>query len=133
MYVPNAASSTSPTLTASAKAAGVPAALLWMRAPLPAAALRVFVSPLQVGDFYPYWDAVEVNDAVTGQPTLAYDLVQQLVCSAAKRVHGNAGHEFVHGVCHWRRSGVLDGGRQSRRTGSQPPPVADVCSTLWAA
>jgi hypothetical protein len=130
----SSAASASPRIVgASGAASGVPAELLWMRAPLPAAASRVFASPLQVGDFYPYWDAVEVSDAVTGRPTLAYDLVQQLACSAAKRVHGNAGHEFVHGVCHWRSSGVLDGGRKSRLAGSQLSPTADVCSTLWAA
>ena len=113
---------------------------MWMRSPLPAAASRVFASPMHVGEVYPYWDAVEVSDAATGKPTLAYDLIQQLVCSAAKRVHGSAGHEFVHGVCHWRRAAVFSqelggqsgSGSKHQRQQDQPPP-ADVCSTLWSA
>ena len=91
-----------------------------MRAPLPAAASKVFAAPLHVGAFFPYWDAVEVHDAA-GWRTLAYDLIQQLVCSAARRVHGNAGSEFVHGVCHWRRAGLF----------GKAADDDDVCSTLW--
>ena len=96
-----------------------------MRAALPLAAKRVFRTPLQVGDFYPYWDEVAVRDA-TQAHTLAYDLIQQLVCAAARRVHGNAGSEFVHGVCHWRRSPVV-----SKLIGRRLAAVDDVCSTLW--
>ena len=90
---------------------------------------QVFSTPLRVSDFYPYWDAVEVDDG-TGGHTLAYDLVQQLVCSAARRIHGDAGHHFVHGVCHWRRNLHL-----SKQLGSKQRDTStayeDVCSNLW--
>ena len=101
--------------------------LTWMRDPLPPAALKIFAVPLHVGDFFPYWDAVEVHDIGAGR-TLAYDLVQQLVCSAARRIHGNAGSEYVHGVCHWRRSALFSKLHASRRGSSD-----DVCSTLFEA
>ena len=35
---------------------------------------------------------------------LAFNLIEQLVCSAARRVHGNADSDFIHSVCHWRHS-----------------------------
>lgn len=102
----------------------------WMRAPLPPAVTKVFTTPLQVSQFFPYWDAVEVSDAAAG-PTLAFDLIQQLVCSAAWRVHGHAGSEFVHGVCHWRHAGLAGRLLGARRGGALA--ADDVCSTLWEA
>jgi hypothetical protein len=80
-----------------------------------------------VAHFFPFWDAVEVVDA-DGERTLAYDLIQQLVCSAAQRVHGNAGEEFVHGVCHWRQTNLF-----GKLVGSRRGGAPDVCSTLWEA
>ena len=66
--------------------------------------LRVFPHAVPLADFYPYWDAVEVEDAgSTRARTLAFDVVQQLVCAAAYRVRGNASADFVRAVCRWRR------------------------------
>ena len=64
--------------------------------------LRVFPHAVPLADFYPYWDAVEVEDAGSTR-TLAFDVVQQLVCAAAYRVRGNASADFVRAVCRWRR------------------------------
>jgi len=69
---------------------------------------EVFDFPFWVGDFYPYWDAVEVLDS-KGHRTLAYDLIQQLVCSAASVVQGDPTSDFVVGVCHWQRANIFDG------------------------
>ena len=78
------------------KGAGAGSAL---PAVLPSAAVsRVFgTAAMQIREFYPYWDEVEVLDA-SGMPTLAYDLVQQLVCAAAHRVEGSAHSDYVQGV-----------------------------------
>jgi hypothetical protein len=89
----------------------------WLREPLPASAASVFTAPLHVGDFYPYWDEVEVHDE-TLERTLAYDLVQQLVCSAARRVQGSTRSTFVRGVCHWRESRALSSTRTGTRAAS---------------
>ena len=43
---------------------------------------------MRLVDFYPYWDVVEVQDAGSGERTLAFDVLQQLVCADAQRVHG---------------------------------------------
>ena len=99
----------------------------WMHAPLPPAVSKVFTTPLQVGTFYPIWDRVEVDDAAKGR-TLAYDLIQQLVCSASRRIHGNAGSEFVHGICRWRDAALF-----KKLVSSQPSSSDDICSTLWEA
>jgi len=78
----------------------------------PRVASEVFGVPLLVSDFYPYWDAAEVTDIHTAR-TLAYDMVQQLVCSAARNVYGDPRRDFVQGVCHWRRSGSSGSKRAS--------------------
>ncbi len=84
-----------------------PAEALRRAAAQPApAAVQLFPRALRVVDFFPYWDAVEIFDAY-GRLTLAYDEVQQLVCSAAQHVHGEASRPFMHSVCHWRRAGVF--------------------------
>ena len=93
-----------------------------LRSPLPAWASTVLTHPLQVSDHFPYWDEVEVRDAIAGH-TLAYDLVQQLVCSAARRVHGPSERSFVVDVCQWRSvPGIRPGGQTTAA-------AADVCST----
>ena len=102
---------------------------------LPSTAVsRVFsTAALEIRDFYPYWDEVEVLDA-SGLPTLAYDLVQQLVCAAGRRVQGSPHSEFVHGVCHWRRSSSvmskLLAGSVAGRKGVEVGSVNDACSTI---
>ena len=83
------------------------------------AVAEVFAQPLWMSSFYPYWDAVEVLDYGDGR-TLAYDFIQQLVCSSASRVYGDASDAFVSGVCEWKRAAIF---QQQPRVG-----VADACS-----
>ncbi len=84
---------------------------------LPIAAHDVFQVPLHTSDFYPYWDEVEVTD-VRDERTLAYDMVQQLVCAAAQKVFGNPARDFVQAVCLWRRSTSGKHAKERRRAGS---------------
>lgn len=86
----------------------------------------MFDFPLWVGDFYPHWDAVEVLDSDNVR-TLAYDLIQQLVCSAARRIEGEPSHPFVRGACRWRRAGVFM--TESSGRWSHDHDAFDVCST----
>ncbi len=92
---------------------------------LPAAVLRVFPRAVRLADFYPYWDSVEVEDAGVAARTLAFDVMQQLVCADAQRVHGNASADFVRAICRWRLGGLF-----------QPTTSViadDVCASLSAA
>ena len=88
--------------------------------------LRVFPHAVPLADFYPYWDAVEVEDAgSTRARTLAFDVMQQLVCADAQRVHGNASADFVRAICRWRLGALF-----------QPTTSViadDVCASLSAA
>jgi len=99
----------------------------------------VFPRLLRLDDFFPHWDLVEVH-ASEGGRTLAYDMVQQLVCSAARTVEGDPTSSFVIAVCRWRRSNVLEqsGGGGERPAGSgggegQGRSVADACAVIEAA
>ena len=83
--------------------------------------------PLWVGDFYPYWDAVEVLDSRNTR-TLAYDLIQQLVCSAARRVQGEPSDAFVLGVCQWRQAGLFAAQKSGNPFASGRNGVVDACS-----
>ena len=94
---------------------------------LPPAVSKIFDAPLVMGDFFPYWDAVEVSDAEAGH-SLAYDMVQQLVCSAARRVHGDASSDFIHATCLWRRSRIFSNMTSSSST--QKAGKGDVCDQL---
>ena len=115
---------------------------------LPAAVRRVLPRAVRLGDFYPYWDAVEVHDAGSGARTLAYDFLQQLVCADAQRVHGNATADFVRAICRWRLGGLFQhtfqhalgaaaaaqGGSVGSAAGSGAVGRAgdDICATLSA-
>jgi hypothetical protein len=105
---------------------------------MPMTVLAVLPGALRLADFFPHWDLVEVSDA-SGARTLAYDVVQQLVCAQADRVVGQASSPFVEAVCHWRAAGVLGGGRAdanklrtragSRAAGGSSVP-GDACGEL---
>ena len=91
---------------------------------------RVFDRPLWVSDFFPYWDAVEVLDA-QNMRTLAYDMVQQLVCSAARMVHGEESSTFVAGVCRWRELMLFSGFERSDfGGGGRRHEEPDMCGKL---
>jgi hypothetical protein len=81
---------------------------------MPMTVLAVLPGALRLADFYPHWDLVEVSDA-SGARTLAYDVVQQLVCSQADRVIGQAASPFVEAVCHWRAAGALGDARATTK------------------
>ena len=99
-----------------------------LRAPLPPAASTIFTEALHVGEFFPYWDEVEIFD-VNGVCTLAFNLIEQLVCSAARRVHGNADSDFIHGVCHWRWGSMISS-PFGTASGRGLRSAHDVCSVL---
>lgn len=88
---------------------------------------EVFGEPLWASDFYPYWDAVEVLDARDGR-TAAFDLVQQLVCSAASAVHGDTSSPFVAGVCRWRELALF--GQANRDRSTTVEEELDACGRL---
>ena len=94
----------------------------------PPAASTIFTEALHVGEFFPYWDEVEIFD-VNGVCTLAFNLIEQLVCSAARRVHGNADSDFIHGVCHWRWGSMISS-PFGTASGRGLRSAHDVCSVL---
>ena len=85
-----------------------------------------------VGDVYPYWDAVEVFDS-RGQRTLAYDLIQQLVCSASRHVQGDPSDPFLLGVCEWRQAGIFGSPKAESAAMSRRNGVPDTCNTVEEA
>lgn len=86
---------------------------------MPMTVLSVLPGALRLADFYPHWDLVEVSDA-SGARTLAYDVVQQLVCSQAERVVGQVSSPFVEAVCHWRAAGALGDVRSTTKLQTGP-------------
>ena len=79
-----------------------------------------------VSDFFPYWDLVEVEDAARRR-TLAFDVIQQLVCSASRRFEGNASSAFGAAVCVWRQS-VFEWQRGQQHREASTRDEADVCT-----
>mmetsp|Transcript_30575 Transcript_30575/g.93581 ORF Transcript_30575/g.93581 Transcript_30575/m.93581 type:complete len:313 (+) Transcript_30575:3138-4076(+) len=73
---------------------------------MPMTVLSVLPGAVRVSDFYPHWDLVEISDA-SGARTLAYDVVQQLVCSQAEHIVGQPSSPFVAAACYWRAADAL--------------------------
>ena len=66
--------------------------------------------------------------------THAFEMIEQIVCSASRRVYGNASHEFLLEVCRLRQSpGLLSGPGSSTASWGGAGDALDICSALRLA